>query len=167
MNKVLLEIASFVLDVPADSLGPATSAMTCANWTHARLLTMISNFEIEFGVEKFTQKEIERIKSLEDLELILISKKAFTDKVVSEAKKPVLNENDLIRMIAQTLFIDPVSITSATQKKKIPEWDSMGIISIMAMLEDEFQLTLSVEEAVALNGMPDLIAVLRKHNKLA
>jgi acyl carrier protein len=166
MNENFLEIASFILEVPVENLGATTSAITCVNWNQTRLLTLISNCEIEFGVEKFTQKEIERIKSLGDLELILNDKKAVTDKGISDTEKTAISEKDLIRMIAQTLFIDPATITSTTLKKKIPEWDSMGVISIMAMLEDEFRLNLSVEEAVALNGMPDLIALLRKHNKL-
>lgn len=167
MDKTLLEITAFVMEVPIESLEKDTSASTCNNWSQARLLTLISNCEIEFGIEKFTQKEIEQIGTLGDLELKLIDKKAFTKTENSDTEKPVVTENDLVRMIAQTLFIDPSTIRTKTRKEKIPEWDSMGIISIMALLEDEFQLTLSVEEAVALNGMPDLIALLRQHNKVA
>jgi len=166
MDKTLLEITGFVMEVPIETLEKDTSASTCNNWTQSRLLTLISNCEIEFGIEKFTQKEIDQIHTLGDLELRLIDKKAFAKTANSETEERFLTENDLVRMIAQTLLVDPSTIKKKSRKEKIPEWDSMGVISIMAMLEDEFQLTLSVEEAVALNGMPDLIALLRRHNKL-
>lgn len=164
MNKNLLEIASFVLGVPVEGLGSTTSASTCGAWNQAKLLMLVSQCEVEFGTEKFTQKEIEEIETLGDLERKLSERSAFMIPEGLRSEKPLLTENDVLVMIAQTLMIDSSAITPATRKEKIPEWDSLGIISIMAMLEDEFQITLSIEEAAALNGMPDLLAVLRKKN---
>ena len=166
MNKNLLEMASFVLGVPIENLGPTTCASTCDKWNQARLLTLISQCEVEFGTEKFTLKEIEQIETLGDLERKLSERNAFKTAGGSGSEKPLRTENDVLTMVAQTLLIDPPTITPTTRKEKVPEWDSMGIISILAMLEDEFQIDMSVEEAVALNGMPDLLSMLRKNNKL-
>ncbi|MGO8879560.1 MAG: phosphopantetheine-binding protein [Desulfomonilaceae bacterium] len=166
MNKNLLEIASFVLGVPVESLGPTTCASTCDKWNRARLLMLVSQCEVEFGTEKFTLKEIEEIETLGDLERKLTERNAFQITGDSRSEKPLLTESDVLRMIAQTLLIDPSTITPTTRKEKIPEWDSLGIVSIMAMIEDEFHITISFEEAVALNGVPDLLEMLKKNNKL-
>lgn len=166
MNKNLLELASFILGVPVESLGSATCALTCRNWNQAKLVTLVSQCEVEFSAEKFTQKEIEEIETLGDLERKLTERNAFKITGGSLPGKSLCTENDVVEMVAQTLLIDPSIITPATRKEKIPEWDSMGIISILAMLEDQFHMTMSVEKAVALNGMPDLLEMLRKNNKL-
>lgn len=166
MDKNLLEIASFVLEVPVDSLGPSTDASTCGSWNRGRLLTIVSQCESEFGIEKLTQKEIERIETLGDLERMLDQKKDFKARGISNLEKSLITENDAVKMLAQTLLIDPSTISPDTKKEKIPEWDSMGVITILAMLEDEFHIDMSVEEAVALNGMPDFLALLRKNKKI-
>ena len=166
MDKNLLEIASFVLGVPVNILGPSTDASTCGSWNRGRLLTIVSQCESEFGIEKFTQKEIERIETLGDLERMLDQKKDFKARGNSNLEKSLITENDAVKMLAQTLLIDPSTISPDTKKGKIPEWDSMGVITILAMLEDEFHIDMSVEEAVALNGMPDFLALLRKNKKI-
>jgi acyl carrier protein len=166
MNKNLLELASFILGVPVETLGPTTCTLTCGAWNQAKLVTLVSQCEVEFGAEKFTQKEIEEIETLGDLERKLTERNAFKITGDSRPEKPVCTENDVLEMVSQTLLIAPSIITPATRKEKIPEWDSMGIISILALLEDQFHMTMSVEEAVALNGMPDLLEMLRKNKKL-
>lgn len=166
MDKNLLEIASFVLGVPVNSLGSSTSASTCAGWNRNRLLTIVSQCESDFGIDKFSQREIEQIETLGDLERMLNQKIAFKASGNSKIKNRPLTEHEVVKMVAETLLIDPSTISPATRKEKIPEWDSMGVITILAMLEDEFHIDMSVEEAAALNGMPDFLELLRKNNKI-
>lgn len=166
MNKNLLEIAAFALEVPIESLEKDTSASTCSNWTQTRLLNLVSNCEVEFGIDKFFQREIEQMETLGDLDRLLNEKMSRRARENTRIEKRPRTENEVTKMVAETLLIDPSTIAPTTIKEKIPEWDSMGVITILAMLEDEFQIDISVEEAAALNGMPDLLALLRENKKL-
>lgn len=77
-----------------------------------------------------------------------------------------MTETDMMVMISEALLVDPSQITVNSQKDEIPEWDSMGLMSIMAMIDDEFQITLSMEEAEAWNAVSDIILLLKKLGKI-
>jgi len=77
-----------------------------------------------------------------------------------------MSERDVLIMIAEALLIDPAQIAPTTRKEDVDAWDSMGVMSIMAMLEDEFGISLSLEEGQEIEAVGDIIALLRQRGKL-
>ncbi len=71
--------------------------------------------------------------------------------------------NEFLKIFADTLEVaDEVSLNS--KRADIAEWDSMGQISIMSMLEEKFGITLEMEELVNLEGIQDIVNILKQRD---
>ena len=71
--------------------------------------------------------------------------------------------NDFLKIFADTLDVaDEVKLN--TNRAEIDEWDSMGQISIMSMLEEKFGVTLEMEELVNLERVQDVVNILKQRN---
>lgn len=60
--------------------------------------------------------------------------------------------DDFLQVIADTLNVKN-RITIDTNRADISEWDSMGQILVLSMLEDTFKVTLKMDELVALKSV--------------
>lgn len=58
------------------------------------------------------------------------------------------------------------SISASTMKEDIDAWDSMGVLTLMAELDDRFEINLSTDELESLASIDDLLQVLKRHNVL-
>lgn len=77
-----------------------------------------------------------------------------------------MTEQEALVWIAD-LFEEPVeNITPETEKEKINGWDSLGVLSLMASLDEKFNIVTSEDEIQNLEKVADILEILRKHKYL-
>ena len=65
-------------------------------------------------------------------------------------------------LIAGALDATPASIRPGILLDHIEEWDSMGTISVLAMLDKHFDRRLSLEEITALKTVDDILKLMEQ-----
>lgn len=60
-------------------------------------------------------------------------------------------------LIAETLDTDRANLTSSTELSSLDEWDSMGVISTITMLDRKFKKVLSAEQIEQLTAVQDIL----------
>lgn len=78
-----------------------------------------------------------------------------------------MSQQDALKWIAQTFEESPDKITPATPREEIAAWDSLGVLTLMAGLDQEMGIVLSDAEIRSLNSVGDILEILRKNGKLA
>jgi acyl carrier protein len=71
-------------------------------------------------------------------------------------------EEKFIAAFAECLEIDAESLSTATYFKELPEWDSLTLLNVMAMLEDEFAFQISRPQLDQANTLQDLLSLIEK-----
>jgi acyl carrier protein len=65
------------------------------------------------------------------------------------------------------IFEAPVeNIRPETRRDEIEAWDSLGILTLMARLDEDFQVLLTEEEIQQLRSVKDILNLLRKRDVL-
>ncbi|MGA1792015.1 MAG: acyl carrier protein [bacterium] len=65
------------------------------------------------------------------------------------------------------LFEEPKeNIKPETLRQDIPTWDSLGILTLMAKLDEDYDIILSEEELQNLRTVDDILSVMRRNGKL-
>jgi len=65
------------------------------------------------------------------------------------------------------LFEEPKeNIKAETLRQDIPTWDSLGILTLMAKLDEDYDIILSEEELQNLRTVDDILSVMRRNGKL-
>ena len=65
------------------------------------------------------------------------------------------------------LFEESVEdIDPETLKEDIPAWDSLGVLTLMADLDENFGILLTEEEMLELQKVNDIFEILRRNEKL-
>lgn len=62
-----------------------------------------------------------------------------------------------LELIAETIDADRANIKPETELCTLDEWDSMGVISTIAMLDRKFKKVLSAEEIEKLQKVQDIL----------
>lgn len=57
-------------------------------------------------------------------------------------------------------------IRPETKRDEIDTWDSLGILTLIARLDEDFQFLLTEEEIQRLRSVEDILDLLRKHGVL-
>ena len=74
-----------------------------------------------------------------------------------------MTENEVLSWIAD-LFEEPLeNIKPETSRKDIPGWDSLGVLNLMAGLDEEFNIQLTDEEIQELREVEDILKMLRQY----
>lgn len=68
-----------------------------------------------------------------------------------------MTAEEKLALIAETLDADASNIKPEVELKSLDEWDSMGVISTIAMLDKKFGKILSAEEISELKTVQDII----------
>jgi acyl carrier protein len=77
-----------------------------------------------------------------------------------------MKEHEALLFITKTFGEKPENIRPDTRKDDIPNWDSIGTISLMAELDEQFGIMLEEKDFESLNRIDDILQVLRRHGKL-
>lgn len=73
------------------------------------------------------------------------------------------NIMERVNKVFQTLFKDEnLVITEETCAEDIEEWDSLQHISLLAMLEKEFDMEFEIDEIIAMEKVGDMIAIIEE-----
>ena len=67
----------------------------------------------------------------------------------------------LLHMTEQLLNIDAGMLTVETRLADVPGWDSMGVLLLMAEMDERFSITLNEIALSNLKGVSDIVAVVR------
>jgi len=66
------------------------------------------------------------------------------------------------------VFEEPAGrISAATKRDEIPGWDSLGVLSLIAALDERFNLQVPEKEIEGLQSIDDILAILRRAGALA
>ena len=72
-------------------------------------------------------------------------------------------EEKVIEIISQALKIPPKSIKRNSSIKNIPQWDSLGHLTISLEMEKYLNLQLPLDKLANINSVSDWIEVLKKN----
>jgi acyl carrier protein len=78
----------------------------------------------------------------------------------------VLTEEEALNWVAQTFEEPPGRLTPGTARQDISTWDSMGVLVLMAEMDEKFGILLTDADIQSMNEVEDILAVLRRHGKL-
>ncbi len=76
-----------------------------------------------------------------------------------------MTPEEKITLIAEALDIEKDQIKEDTSLESLEEWDSMGTIAVIAMLDRRFDVHLTVEELAALKTIGDIAALMAEKQK--
>ena len=69
----------------------------------------------------------------------------------------------LADVIGSVLGVSPESLSDDSTIENVQEWDSLRQLSILLALESAYGITISTDEAVDMNSIAAIKAVLAKH----
>ncbi len=72
----------------------------------------------------------------------------------------------LLNLVEDLLNIDQGSLTTKTRLVNVSAWDSMGVLLLMAEMDERFGITLNETALANLRGTEDIIDVVRREGLL-
>lgn len=73
-----------------------------------------------------------------------------------------LNLEEKLSLIAEALDIEPGTLKPETRLEDLQEWDSLGMVSLIAMLDKHFSVRLQPEEIRALVTVEDILSRMKE-----
>ena len=77
-----------------------------------------------------------------------------------------MTTNEAIAWIADVFEESPDEINPDTPRDEIPAWDSLGVLTLMSRLDEDFDILLTDDEVQELRCVNDILEALKRHNKL-
>ncbi len=77
-----------------------------------------------------------------------------------------MSSSEALAWIADVFEEDPDGIGPETERKDIVGWDSMGVLALMAGLDNDFDILLSADDMQAITKIQDILVVLENNGKL-
>ena len=84
----------------------------------------------------------------------------------TNASQP-MTEQAALAWIAGIFQVSPDSIRPESTRTDINTWDSMGVLLLMAGLDEEFGMILTDADMKGLQNVGDILALLRAQGKIA
>lgn len=72
------------------------------------------------------------------------------------------SDQEIIAQVADTLMVPESKLSTTSVAKDLVEWDSMGTMNILLMLDDEYGVKLPPGETDALQSMAGIIGLVKK-----
>ena len=77
--------------------------------------------------------------------------------------KKVKNKNKYIEIFIKSLSIDKKKFTEKLKYNDIPEWDSIGHMTLMSALEDGFNISIDTDDIIDFSSFKKGIQILKKY----
>lgn len=77
-----------------------------------------------------------------------------------------MNTEKALAWIANVFEEPSDRVTRDTQRDEIQAWDSLGMLTLMSVLDEEFEIFLSEEQLQDMKSVHDILEVLRSHGML-
>jgi len=72
-----------------------------------------------------------------------------------------MNTLDKLKMLFSDLFnVEEKDISLETNRNNLSEWDSLGHISLISMVEEEFGMSIDAEDIISIMSVNDLIRLI-------
>jgi len=78
-----------------------------------------------------------------------------------------MNSQEALDWISETFEEPRGRLGLATMREQIPGWDSLGTLSLIAALDERFDIHLSEQDIEALKSVRDILEILRRHDALS
>lgn len=78
-----------------------------------------------------------------------------------------LTEESALAWIAALFHEAPERLKPETIREDIEEWDSLGVLTLLASLDSDHNIILNDEEVQGIRCVGDVLDILRRHGKLA
>jgi acyl carrier protein len=79
---------------------------------------------------------------------------------------PPMTQQEVLNWIGEIFEEPPGSLTPDTPREDVPMWDSMGVLSLLAGMDEKFSIVLTDADIKAMTKVGDILAPLRRHGKL-
>jgi acyl carrier protein len=66
-------------------------------------------------------------------------------------------------VVAKAFNLDTADVTDASSKETIAEWDSMGHLSLITSLEERYNISLAIADAMEMTTVAKVKAVLKQY----
>jgi acyl carrier protein len=77
-----------------------------------------------------------------------------------------MNKQEALEWISEVFEEAPGRIDVDTLRKDIPGWDSLGTLSLIAALDEKFDIHLSEQDIENMQKVGDVFDILRRHGAL-
>lgn len=77
-----------------------------------------------------------------------------------------MRTQDALSWISEVFEEAPGRIDPTTLRTAIPGWDSLGTLTLIAALDEHFDIQLSEQEIEAMQSVNDVFDILRRHQAL-
>ena len=77
-----------------------------------------------------------------------------------------MSQNEALHWVAELFEESADGIQADTSRDAIPNWDSLGVLTLMAGLSERFDITVDADELAEMKHVDDILVVLRRHGKL-
>ncbi len=71
-------------------------------------------------------------------------------------------KNKLLNILADAISVEAASLTDESSPDNTPEWDSFAHMSMIAAIEQEFRISLTLDEVIAMQTLPKIVEVVSK-----
>jgi acyl carrier protein len=78
-----------------------------------------------------------------------------------------MNSQEALDWVSETFEEPPGRIGVGTMREEIPGWDSLGTLSLIAALDERFDIHLSEQDIEALRSVKDILSLLQRHDLLS
>ena len=75
------------------------------------------------------------------------------------------NKNKYIEIFSKSLSIDKKKFNEKIKYNDIPEWDSIGHMTLMSDLEDGFNISIETDDIIDFSSFKKGIQILKKYKK--
>jgi acyl carrier protein len=77
-----------------------------------------------------------------------------------------MNLAEALSWVAETFETSVENVKPDTPREEIEGWDSLGALTLMARLDEEFDIILSEDDLANMQSVEDILKVLRTHGSL-
>jgi len=77
-----------------------------------------------------------------------------------------MNQTEVLAWIADLFEVLPQKIQPDTKREAIPAWDSLGVLTLMAALDEQFGILPTEEEMQSMQSVQDILNVLNKNGTI-
>jgi acyl carrier protein len=77
-----------------------------------------------------------------------------------------MSQEDALKWITELFEEPPGSLTPETALSSVPKWDSLGVLTLMAALDEKFNLLITADNTIAMRKIGDILDLLQKNGKL-
>lgn len=75
-------------------------------------------------------------------------------------------QDEALKWIAELFETSAEDLRPDTPRADIPAWDSLGVLTLMAGLDEHFQIVMNDGDAQRMSSVQDILELLRKNGKL-